>query len=148
MLLLRLQTPKGRYVMDTSIITEVIPLVHYSKIPHGPDFLAGVISFRGQPVPVVDLGFLLDETPCRERMNTRIVLIKVDLPKKKQLLFGIIAEGISGTMRFDRGAGESSEVLLQEEVNSLEMDGQQFLQLLNVEKVLGPDKIERLAAYC
>ena len=148
MLLLRLQTPKGRYVLDASIITEVIPLVHYTKVPHSPDFLAGLINFRGHPVPVVDLGMVMDEIPCRERMDTRIILIKVVLPEKRQLLFGIIAENISGTLRLDRSTGQSTEMLLHELVNPLEADGQQFLQLLNVEKVLGAERIARLSAYC
>ena len=148
MLLLRLQTPNGRYVLDVTSVVEVIPFVHYTKVSHGPDFLSGVINFRGHPLPVLDLGLLIDATPCRERMNTRIILTRIALTERKKLFFGIIAEGVSGTLRLERNYEESSEILLQELTNPQEADGQQLLQLLNMEKILGPERIAKLSAYC
>jgi len=148
MLLLRLQTPDGRYVLDASAISEIIPLVHYTRVPNGPDFLAGIINFRGHAVPVIDLGLLMDAKPCRERMDTRIILTRIAATEKKQLFFGIIAEGISGTLRLEHTGEESSEILLQDLVNPTEANGQEFLQLLNVAKVLGSERITSLLAYC
>ncbi|MEJ2689734.1 MAG: chemotaxis protein CheW [Deltaproteobacteria bacterium] len=125
MLLLRLQTPKNRFLLDASVITEIIPLVFYHKVAHSPAYLVGMINFRGQPVPVVDLGLLLEEVPCQERMNTRIILVKVALNDDKKLLLGIIAENISGTLRLEKTPADSSEMLPQELSDSTESEEQQ-----------------------
>ena len=148
MLLLELQTPKSRYVLDASTVVEIIPLVHYAKVANGPEFLAGLINFRGRAVPVVDLGLLIDKVPCRQRMNTRIVLVEMWVAERKQALFGIIAESISGTRRVDRPTEEISEMLVHELLNAREDDRQQFVQLLDIEKIMGPEKIAFLANYC
>lgn len=148
MLLLRLETPQGRYLLDTSLITEIIPLVQYTKVPHSPEYLAGMINFRGQAVPVVDLGWLIDEMPCRELMNTRIIILRLVLREGEKPLLGIIAEGVSGTLRLDRSAIESSEMLPPELFDPMEAEGRQFVQFLDIEKILGPERMENLAAYC
>lgn len=148
MLLLRLQTPKSRYMLDTSVIAEIIPLVHYTAVPNSPEFITGVINFRGRPVPVVDLGQLIDKMPCRQRVNTRIILVKIASAEKKQVFLGIIAESISRTLHLNRAPEQSSEMLVHELLDPDKSDQQQFVQLLDLEKVLGPERITRLVDYC
>ncbi len=52
-----------------------MPRVELRIIPHAPAFLAGLLGYRGKVVPVIDLGLLLDVTPCRDCLSTRIILV-------------------------------------------------------------------------
>jgi len=135
-------------MLDASVIAEIIPLVHYTVVPNSPEIITGVINFRGRPVPVVDLGQLIDKMPCRQRVNTRIILAKIAIAEEKQVFFGIIAEGISSTFHLNRAPKESSEMLVHELLDPDKSDQQQFVQLLDLEKVLGPERITRLVDYC
>jgi chemotaxis-related protein WspB len=57
-------------------VAELIPRVELRLIPHAPAFLAGFLGYRGQVVPVIDLGLLLGSTPCPDRLSTRMILVK------------------------------------------------------------------------
>jgi len=56
-------------------IVEVVPRVGLRLIPHAPPFLVGLLGYRGNVVPVIDLGMLMDGIPCRDRLSTRIILV-------------------------------------------------------------------------
>ena len=52
-----------------------MPNVNLRPIPHAPAFLSGLLGYRGNVVPVIDLGSLLGSLPCRDRLSTRIILV-------------------------------------------------------------------------
>ena len=57
-------------------VIELVPRVELRAIPHAPAFLAGLLGYRGEVVPVIDLGLLLGSSPCPDRLSTRIILVK------------------------------------------------------------------------
>ena len=75
MLLLTFTAGTNRYAIDVTRVVEVVPRVELRKIPHAPAFLAGLLGYRGEVVPVIDLGLLLDAAPCRDCLSTRIILV-------------------------------------------------------------------------
>ena len=75
MLLLTFKAGANRYAIDVARVVEVLPRVELRKIAHAPACLAGLLDYRGKIVPVVDLGLLLDEAPCRDCLSTRIILV-------------------------------------------------------------------------
>ena len=75
MLLLTLKVGPNRYAIDATRVTELVPRVELRSIPHAPSFLAGLLGYRGQSVPVIDLGSLFCSDPCRNCLSTRIILI-------------------------------------------------------------------------
>ena len=118
MLLLIFTVAANRYAIDVKRVVEVIPRVELRKISHAPAFLAGVLDYRGKIVPVIDLGLLLDTTPCRDCLGTRIILVDDSpdddnateqdrdemrgetgnvrvSPKQNRNLLGLIAEHVS-----------------------------------------------------
>ena len=44
------------YAIPSRKVIEVLPLVAARPIPHTPDYVSGVFTYRGQLVPLVDLG--------------------------------------------------------------------------------------------
>lgn len=75
MLILTFSAAANRYAVDVTQVVEVIPKVELRKFPHAPDYLAGLLEYRGKVVPVIDLGLLLGITPCQDWLSTRIILV-------------------------------------------------------------------------
>ncbi len=75
MLLLTFQAADNLYAIDVARVVEVVPRIQLRRLPHAPNFLAGVFDYRGKVVPVVDLGILLGSENCRDRLSTRIILV-------------------------------------------------------------------------
>jgi chemotaxis-related protein WspB len=55
MLFLLFQLGKERYALQASRVVEVVPLLELKQLPQAPKGVAGIINYRGRPVPVVDL---------------------------------------------------------------------------------------------
>jgi chemotaxis-related protein WspB len=76
MLLLTFTAGANRYAVDVTRVVEVVPRVDLRCIPHAPAFLAGLLGYRGNVVPVIDFGLLLGALPCENRLSTRIILVR------------------------------------------------------------------------
>ena len=78
MLILTFTAGGNRYGVDVAQVVELVPRVELRQIPRAPGFLAGFLGYRGQVVPVIDLGLLLGAGPCPDRLSTRIILVKAE----------------------------------------------------------------------
>jgi chemotaxis-related protein WspB len=75
MLLLTFKAAANLYAVDVTHVIEVVPRVDLRRLPHAPDFIAGLFDYRGTVVPVIDLGIRLGSEGCRDRLSTRIILV-------------------------------------------------------------------------
>ena len=75
MLLLTFRAAGNLYAVDVARVVEVVPRVDLRRLPHAPEFIAGVFDYRGTVVPVIDLGIRLGSDRCRDRLSTRIILV-------------------------------------------------------------------------
>ena len=55
MLYLLLEVAGQQYAVEASRVVEVLPLVQVTVIPRAPTEVAGIFSYRGRPVPLIDL---------------------------------------------------------------------------------------------
>lgn len=109
MLFLVFQIGTHRYAIDAGQVAEVLPLVAVTAIARAPEEVAGVLMYRGAPVPVVDLSRLLTGRPAERRPSTRIVIVHyaagngaaADGVKNLTRLLGLIAEKATDTIRRD-----------------------------------------------
>ena len=103
MLFLIFQVGAHRYAIDAGQVAEVLPLVVINAIACAPEEIAGVLVYRGAPVPVVDLSQLLEGRPAERRLSTRVVVVHYPLGKDgvkgKTRLLGLIAEKATETIR-------------------------------------------------
>jgi chemotaxis-related protein WspB len=75
MLLLTFTADLKPFAVAVSRIVEVLPKIELRPIPHAPEFLAGLLNYRGRVVPVIDLGLLLGSTPCRSLLSSRMIVV-------------------------------------------------------------------------
>ncbi|RUL77561.1 chemotaxis protein CheW [Dyella choica] len=100
MLFLLFRIGQDRYVLETARIAEVIPLVRMKQVPHGPFGIAGLIDYRGWPVPVFDVSQLALRQPAAIRLSTRIVLVRY-APMGDDRLLGLLVEHATKTLQRD-----------------------------------------------
>jgi chemotaxis-related protein WspB len=99
MLYLLLEVAGQQYAVEASRVVEVLPLVQVTVIPRAPTEVAGIFSFRGRPVPLVDLRRLTLRRPARPKFSTRIILVADRADDGSEQLVGIIAERVTETTR-------------------------------------------------
>jgi chemotaxis-related protein WspB len=109
MLSLILQIGETRYALDARQVVEVLPLVQVRPSPSAPPGVAGLMNYRGEPVPVIDLSLLCCGRPARHLLSTRILLVRsptpADLrPEPSISWIGLIAERATETRRFSADA--------------------------------------------
>lgn len=64
-----------RYALEAHDIAEILPLRGFKQVPATPDWVAGLFSHRGLPVPVLDLSLLATGVASVARASTRLVLV-------------------------------------------------------------------------
>lgn len=88
-----------RYALEARQVVEVLPLLGLTPIPQAPRGVAGLINYRGQPVPVVDLSELALGRPSAEQFSTRIMIVNHPDADGNLRLLGLIAEQATGLVR-------------------------------------------------
>jgi chemotaxis-related protein WspB len=101
MLFLLFQLGDVRYALQATSVIEVVPLLELKRLPQAPAAVAGIINYRGKPVPAIDLSELTLGRPCAERLSTRIIIVNyTDLIGRGHLL-GLIAENATDLLHKD-----------------------------------------------
>jgi len=92
MLFLVFELGNNRYALDVRQIAEVLPLVEVKQMSQAPPAVAGLFTYRGALVPVIDLSQLTLGRPAAQRLSTRIVLVHYPDQHGRTHLLGLIAE--------------------------------------------------------
>jgi chemotaxis-related protein WspB len=98
-LFLVFELARDRYVLDISQVAEVLPFVDIKRIPQAPTAVAGILNYRGSPVPVIDMSQLMLGRRAECRLSTRIVLVHYPDADGQKRLLGLIAERATQTVR-------------------------------------------------
>ena len=100
MLLLQFRVGREQYALLARQVVEVVPIVNLREIPGTPDYIAGVMNYRGHPVPVLDLCSLALGKPCQKKFSTRIILVRFPWsPGCEEEILGLVAEQTSELIR-------------------------------------------------
>ena len=119
MLVLTFRVAEILYAVAVKRVVEVVPRVALRGLPHAPDYLAGLLRYRGGAVPVVDLGLLMGKSACRDRLDTRIILVDGGLHGGSGPGYiGLIAERVDDVQVVDE---------LKRTVAGLEIEGAPYL---------------------
>jgi len=101
MLCLLFQIGNERYALEAKHAVEVIPFLQLRRVAQAPRGVAGIFNYRGRPVVAVDLRELTLGQPARERLSTRIILVRYTSADDREQLVGLIAEHATEMMRRD-----------------------------------------------
>jgi len=97
MLVLTFRVAEVPYGVAVGRVVEVVPRVALRALPHAPAHLSGLLRYRGDAIPVVDLAVLMGSRACPDRLDTRIIL--VDAGDGRRL--GLVAERVEDVLAVD-----------------------------------------------
>jgi len=104
MLFLLFQLGSDWYALDAAQVREVLPLVEIKQVPQAAPGIAGLINYRGQPVPVVDLPAMALGRVAQQRISTRIVIVDYPDAAGRPRALGLVAE--KATEALHKSAGD------------------------------------------
>ena len=91
-----------RYAIGTVHIQEVISLVEALPMPDSPAWLNGLINYRGQLIPLVDMPRLLGYGPWEARMASRILIVETGREQKVgEGRIGLLVQSVLGSENLD-----------------------------------------------
>lgn len=137
MLVLTFRVGPTPYAVPVRQVVEVVPRVALRPVPHSPPCVLGLLHYRGAAVPVIDLGTLLGGTPCVERLDTRILLVRGGTGESATGRIGLLAEGVNDlvTVSDDRPA------MLAPQIPHAPYLGQVFETEGGLLQLIDPDRI-------
>ncbi len=149
MVLLVLEAGGARYGVPAVRITEVLPAPGLRPLPGTPAWVAGLFSYHGQVVPVIDIPALLTGRPAPALLSTRIVLVKFQpLGLDRQLLLGLLAEHVTEAVVCSREEFQPAGVRGSDApyAGDILIRGGGLIQEMDVDRLLTADLCEQLFA--
>ena len=101
MLFLLFELNSDRYAIDVAQVSEVLPMVRIKPVPQAPPGVAGLITYRGISIPVVDLSMAMLGRPANRCLSTRIIVVHYPDESGQTRPLGLVAEHVVNTMRRD-----------------------------------------------
>lgn len=148
MLFLLFELGTDRYALDARRIVEVLPLVNLKQLPQAPPGVAGLFTYRGEPVPVLDLCELATGQPAQRRLSTRLVVVHYpsDSPAPQEL--GLIVERATESLRREPGDFTDPGLAPPDApyLGPVTRDERGLIQRVEVEQLLTPTLRELLFA--
>ena len=138
MLLLTFQADNQHFAINAGNVLEVIPIVKIRKLPGTPDFVRGVLNYRGTPVPVIDITLMLSGRPSAEHLSSRIILVKYPGNGESKNVLGVLAEHVTGTATRDAGEFAVSGIDTPEMpcLGKISVGGKTMLQIVKIDDLL------------
>ena len=113
MLLLSFHIGTEQYAVAAKQIIEILPLTRIQSLPQTPDFVVGLLDFRGKLVPVIDLCQLTEGRPYNKVLSSRIVLVNYSVIDSEKHTLGLIAEKVTETLTIPKEQFTASGIKLK-----------------------------------
>jgi len=140
MLFLLFNIDNEKYAISVEEIIEVVELVKFTNIPQAPAYVRGLMNYRGDIIPVIDLPYLLLRRDYKPMLSTRIILINLKIRKRREIL-GVITENITDTKAFQKKNIRKSGIKLENipYLGKVISDNNEIIHILEVSKILPKD---------
>lgn len=133
-----------RYTIAAYQVIEIVPWVVLRKIPHAPEYVAGLLNYRGVVVPVIDLTYLMLGFPSKQCLSTRIILANYSGKNDTQHILGILVERVAATDGQEKKGGVDSGITVDGApyLGDISIDEQDMVQVVRIESIL-PDSLHK-----
>lgn len=140
------------YAVEVSPVEEILRMVEITDVPHAPSFVEGIMNFRGNVMPVIDLRKRLDLATSEHTKQTRIMAVSLEVGT-----VGMIVDSVSEVAEIPPEIVEPpSPILLDVDTdflmgiakmrsNGAEED--KLVVILDLVKILSPTSQEALAEF-
>ncbi|MDT8442038.1 MAG: chemotaxis protein CheW [Desulfuromonadales bacterium] len=123
---------------------EILSLIPVTSVPQTPDYMLGVINLRGQVVPVVDMRCKLGMPSAEATQDSCIIVLEV-LVDDDTLVVGARADAVREVLEINveqiEPAPRLGTRLNTEYIRGMGKVGDQFIILLNIDRVFSSDEL-------
>ena len=135
------------FAINVNKVLEVLQKQHITKVPNVPEFIKGVINFRGEIVPVIEARQKFNMAE-RENKDKYVIIVMELKVKELTILIGVIADGVRDVIELSKedikdvpemGTSYNTEFLQ----GMIKLDNG-FLMLLNVDRVFSSEEINMI----
>lgn len=146
MLFMQFTIDKDRYLLEAGDIIEVVPYANLKRIPKAPPYVSGLLNYRGDTVPVIDICYLMSDKPCELKLSSRIALVNYKNDADESICIGLLIEHLTETVRFNEDDFSDSGVNLNDNpyLGKVVIDDNCIVQLVNIRKVIPEEAYEIL----
>lgn len=131
------------FAINVSQVREVLDLSQITKVPTAPDCMRGVVNVRGSAIPVVDLRRKFGLPPAPDTVQTRIVVMELELDGEAVVLGGL-ADSVHEVIELEPGQiNEPPHIGMRwktELIQGMGKRGDQFIIILDIAKVFSTDE--------
>lgn len=144
MLLLTFQIGNEHYAVNAIEIIEILPLTTIQSIQQAPRFIAGMLNYRQNIVPVVDLVQLINKRPHKKVLSSRIIVMNYPMGNKNKTI-GIIAEKVTDTINADDDRISYSKISIPnaDYLGKIQNQSGKFIQLIDIKSIL-PQQVQNM----
>lgn len=101
--ILRFEAAGQSYGFEIADVVEIVPAVPLRVIPGSPAEVVGVLRYRENMVPVLDVTRLLTGRAAEGRFSTRTAIVRYQSLRGQSHLLGLLVENASQTITEDLG---------------------------------------------
>jgi purine-binding chemotaxis protein CheW len=102
---LTFELQRETFALEAAIVREILDMTAQTIVPGAPRFVAGVINFRGRVIPLADLRVAFGMEATAATIDSRIVVIEVDLGGTATLI-GLQTDRVNEVTTLDFAASE------------------------------------------
>lgn len=95
------------FAIEAESVREILDVVPITEVPNARPFVGGLINVRGRIVPLADLRVLFGMDRPPPDVNTRIVVIEVDI-QGEPTIAAILADRVHDVTEVEAGSIESA----------------------------------------
>ena len=131
------------FAINVAQVLEVLEVTQITKVPAAPPYMRGVVNVRGKAIPVVDLRLKFGLPAVPDTVNTRIVVIELDLDGEVCVVGGV-ADSVHEVIELEPGQiNPPPRIAMRwrtELINGMGRRGDDFIILLDIKQVFSSDE--------
>jgi len=126
------------FAINVAQVREVLELPQITKVPTAPDYMRGVVNVRGKAIPVVDLRLKFGLPSTLDTINSRIVVLELELDGETTVVGGI-ADSVHEVIELESGQiNPPPRIAMRwrtELIQGMGRRGDEFIIILDINKV-------------
>lgn len=144
---INLQIGTETFAITVYKVLEILQLEGLTRVPNSPDFILGVLNFRGSIVPVINMHkrFNMESSGIVDKM---VVVVDV-ISKEKNVLMGLLVDQVTDVVEFEYTSIKSVPDLgikyNPEFIEGFIEMNEKFIMVLDIDRVLNIEELAEIS---
>jgi purine-binding chemotaxis protein CheW len=137
------------FAINVAQVREVLEIPQITKVPTAPHYMRGVVNVRGKAIPVVDLRLKFGLPPVPDTLQTRIIVIELELDGESTVVGGV-ADSVHEVIELEPGQiNPPPRIAMRwrtELINGMGRRGDEFIILLDIQAMFTLEELALVEA--